>query len=155
MHPNFTKLTESLHENFERLVGMPPCSNGSLPKSIPKKGVYLFSENGKHLYVGRSNNIRNRYAGHTLPSSRQYSAAFAMILARRETGRKPSYRQGADSRKGLMEDVQFCEVFERQKSRIRTMDFRFVEEVRPLEQTLLEIYCAVVLNTEFNDFDNH
>jgi len=155
MDQKFATLTESLHGSFERLIAMDAFSNGALPRLMPKSGIYLFSEAGKHLYIGRSNNIRNRYAAHTLPSSKQNSAAFAMILSRKETGRKASYRQGADSRKGLMEDVEFCEVFERQKARIRAMDFRWVEEPRPSQQTLLEVYCAVVLETIHNDFDNH
>ncbi len=155
MDKKFAEVTESLHESFKKLVAMPPISGAKITGRLPRRGVYLFSEAGHHLYVGRSNNIRNRYAAHTLPSSKQYSAAFAMILARKETGRKASYRQGPDTRKELMNDVDFCEVFERQKARVRAMDFRCVEEIRPVQQTLLEVYCAIVLGTPFNDFDNH
>ena len=35
------------------------------------------------------------------------------------------------------------------------MDYRCVEETDPTKQALLEIYCAAVLATEHNDFDNH
>jgi hypothetical protein len=34
------------------------------------------------------------------------------------------------------------------------MDFRFVEEVDPTAQCLLEIYCTVALRTRHNDFEN-
>jgi len=155
MDHKFLELTESLHGSFEKLLALQPCSDGNLPKVMPLRGVYLFSESGAHLYVGRSNGIRKRYKAHTLPSSKQYSAAFAMLLARKATGRKASYRQGSESRTALMTDSEFCKVFEEQKRRIRRMDFRWVEESRPLQQTLLEVYCAVVLQTIHNDFDNH
>lgn len=33
------------------------------------KGVYLFSEGERHLYVGRSDNFRRRYGHHSNPGS--------------------------------------------------------------------------------------
>lgn len=150
MDPKFAAFTEELHGTFERLMGMVPITDGFLPTNLPQRGVYLFSEGGKHLYVGRSNSIRNRYFGHSRPGATQNSAAFAMILSREETGRKASYRAGPDSRSGLMLDPTFSEVFSRQKARIRAMEFRCVEEKRPVQQTLLEVYCAVVLGARYN-----
>jgi hypothetical protein len=41
------------------------------------------------------------------------------------------------------------------KDRIRAMDFRAVEETDQTRQTLLEVYCAVVLETPYNDFGTH
>jgi hypothetical protein len=149
MHPDFARVTESLHASFERLLNFTPLHGGKFPTEIPIRGVDLFSEFGKHLYVGRSNNIRNRYAAHTLPSSKQYSAAYAMILSRHETGRKAGCRPGADSRKGLTQNAEFFKVFERQKRRITAMDFRYVEEINTAAAE------AIVLKTHFNDFDNH
>jgi hypothetical protein len=35
------------------------------------------------------------------------------------------------------------------------MDVRFVQEVNPTRQALLEVYVAAVLGTPHNDFDNH
>jgi hypothetical protein len=35
------------------------------------------------------------------------------------------------------------------------MEIRFVEETHPVRQALLEIYVATVLETPYNDFDNH
>jgi len=134
---------------------MVPTTDGFLPNDLPERGVYLFSEGDRHLYVGRSNGIRKRYFGHTRPGATHNSAAFAMILSREETGRKASYRPGPDSRNGLMLDSLFSNVFSRQKERVRAMAFRCVEEARPVQQTLLEIYCAVVLSARYNDFDNH
>lgn len=35
------------------------------------------------------------------------------------------------------------------------MDIRYVEEIDPVKQTLLEVYVATVLDTRYNDFENH
>lgn len=80
-------------------------------------------------------------------------AAFAFRLAREATGRTvASYKAGLDSRAGLISDAAFLEAFTNAKARIRAMDYRFVEEREQTRQALLEIYCAVVLETPFNTF---
>ena len=66
-----------------------------------------------------------------------------------------AYRAGEGSRAGLMLDPKFAAAFNAAKARIRKMDYRYVEEVDQNRQALLEIYCAVVLNTPFNDFGTH
>ena len=35
------------------------------------------------------------------------------------------------------------------------MEFRAVEESDPIRQALLEMYCAITLETAYNDFDVH
>ena len=156
MHPTFARLLEGLHPKYEQLVTMSPCSEGNLPKDMPKQGVYLFSEGGHHLYVGRSNKLRVRYGRHCNPGATHRMAAFAFKLAREATGKTTaSYKTGADSRKGLMENPEFSTAFKAAKTRIRQMEFRFVEETDQNAQALLEIYCTLVLNARFNDFNTH
>lgn len=156
MHPTFAQLLEGLHPKFEQLVRMTPCRYGSLPKAMPKQGVYLFTENGNHLYVGRSNKIRARYGRHCNPSATHRMAAFAFKLAREATGKTTaSYKPGDESRKGLMLTPEFRAAFETAKARIRQMDFRFVEESDQNAQALLEIYCTLALNAKYNDFNTH
>lgn len=156
MHPTFTRLLEGLHPKYERLIAMPPCTAGRLPKPMPKQGVYLFSEGGYHLYVGRSNNIRGRYGRHCNPGATHRMAAFAFKLAREMTGKTiASYRAGEDSREGLMLNPEFISAFKAAKTRIRNMEFRYVEETDQNAQALLEIYCTLALNARFNDFDTH
>ena len=83
-------------------------------------------------------------------------AAFAFQLARETTGRAiAAYRAGPDSRAGLMLDPAFAAAFVAAKQRIRAMEYRYVEETDQTRQALLEIYCAVVLNTPYNDFATH
>jgi hypothetical protein len=134
----------------------PPCAYGKLPKTMPKQGVYLFSEKGTFLYVGRSNKIRLRYGRHCNPGATHRMAASAFKLAREATGKTTaSYKVGDDSRKGLMLNAEFRTAFEAAKARIRQMDFRFVEESDQNAQALLEIYCTLALNAKYNDFNTH
>ncbi len=83
-------------------------------------------------------------------------AAFAFRLAREATGNLvATYKKGEGSRAELMKDEAFITAFTNAKARIRAMDLRFVEEVDPTRQALLEIYVSVVLSTPYNDFDTH
>ncbi len=156
MHPRFTAVAESLHGSYERLIASAPMKAGHLWPREKVRGVYLFSEGGSDLYVGRTNNLKSRYGGHCLPSSPHGHAAFAFRLARETTGNvKATYRTGEGSRASLAADPAFGEVFSAAKARVRAMDFRWVEEADPVRQCLLEVYVAVVLQTPYNDFDNH
>src|SRR5579864_2736844 len=123
MHPKFAGITNSLHASFERLVTETPISGGSFKANVPRRGVYLFSESGTHLYVGRSNDIRGRYGRHCNPGATHRMAAFAFRLAREQTGRlKATYKPGEGSRNSLMEDPTFRSAFVAAKARIRKMD---------------------------------
>lgn len=156
MNPKFAALTESLDDSFRRLISMDSVRDQQFPRSMIKQGVYLFSERDQHLYVGRSNHIRRRYGRHCNLGATHRMAAFAFRLARESTGNiKASYKSGENSRDGLMDNEEFRSAFEEAKLRIRKMDFRFVEETDQIRQALLEVYCAVVLNARYNDFDNH
>jgi len=156
MDPKFAMLVETLAPKLERLLGMSPLAYGTLSSNMPKSGVYLFTEKGRHLYVGRSNVLRSRHGRHCRPGATHRQAAFAFQLARETTGRTvASYRSGEDSREGLMLDPVFAAAFSAAKERIRQMEYRYVEEVDQNRQALLEIYCAVVLATPYNDFGTH
>ncbi len=54
-----------------------------------------------------------------------------------------------------MFDPAFAAAFTAAKERIRQMEYRYVEEADQNRQALLEIYCAVVLATPYNDFGTH
>jgi hypothetical protein len=54
-----------------------------------------------------------------------------------------------------MLNSEFVVAFKTAKARIREMDFRYVEETDQNAQALLEIYCTLVLNARYNDFDTH
>jgi hypothetical protein len=61
MHPRIAAFVEHLHPAYERLISQDHCFHRSLPKGMPEQRVYLFSEAGRPLYVGRSRNLRTRY----------------------------------------------------------------------------------------------
>jgi hypothetical protein len=156
MDPKFAALVETLAPKLDRLILMKPLAYGALPRDMPKSGVYLFTEAGRHLYVGRSNVLRGRHGRHCRAGATYRQAAFAFQLAREATGRTAvAYRAGEGSRAGLMLDPVFAKAFAAAKERIRRMEYRYVEEADQNRQALLEIYCAVVLETPYNDFGTH
>lgn len=156
MHPRFAAVADSLHSSYERLIASAPMPAGHRWPREQVRGVYLFSEGDLPLYVGRTNHVQRRHGLHSRPSAQHNQAVFAFKLARHETGNlRPAYTSGEGSRKFLAADPAFSKVFTAAKARVRAMDFRWVEETDPVRQCLLEVYVAVVLETPYNDFDNH
>jgi len=151
----FKKFVEMLHPSFERLMQMPPLKMAALPKNLPEKCVYLFSEGDQTLYVGRTRRLRQRLRQHSIAGAQHNQAVFAFRLAREKTGRLTAAYSAKGSRVALSADPQFAEAFTQAKARVRSMDLRFVEETDPLRQALLEIYVSIVLGTKYNDFDTH
>jgi hypothetical protein len=115
----------------------------------------LFSQNGQHLYVGRTNNLRARLRGHCSDASGHFSATFAFRIARQNSGRTKATYTSKGSRADLCNDEIFRPIFEDAKLQIANMDVRYVEEVDPVKQALLEVYVAIALGTRYNDFENH
>jgi predicted GIY-YIG superfamily endonuclease len=156
MEAAFARYVESLHPSFERLVAMVPVTIATLPRDAPKECVYLFSENGKHLYVGRTRHLKQRMRQHSVPSSQHNQAVFAFRLAREATGRLIAKYSGDGRRASLAtDDGAFAAAFKSAKERVRAMQVRYVEETDPLRQALLEIYVSIVLATPYNDFNTH
>ena len=140
MHDKFRAYTEALHPKFETLMGVIPVTTGTLPREIKGAGVYMFSENGRHLYVGRTRNVRSRYGQHTRTGTGHNNAPFAFKLARETTGiLKSTYKSDETSRANLMFNSDFLGAFNAALARMRAMEFRFVEEKDPTRQCLLEI----------------
>jgi len=156
MDAKFVAHVESLRPKLHDLLAMESVSPSRLPRDMPRAGVYLLSENGRNLYVGRSNHIRSRIGRHCRPGATHRMVAFAFRLAREATGNeRATYKKGQGSRDALMQDTKFVAAFIEAKARIASMDLRFVGESDPVRQGLLELYAAVVLDTPYNDFDTH
>ena len=155
MHPHFAEVVDSLHPSYRELLKMLPVTISTLPSNTPKSGIYLFTETSQHLYVGRSNRLRNRVRNHGAKGSTENVAAFAFKIARRSTGNVKATYKTDGSRKALMQQPEFVQAFQDAKARIRNMEVRFVEEPDQLRQAVLEMYISVVLETPFNDFDTH
>ncbi len=150
MNVRFAACVHELEPKFAALLQANPFKICNTPTNIPKSGIYLFSENTTHLYVGRSANIRNRLKNHC--HGHENTAAFAFLLARQKTGNlTPSYRKEG-SRSELMTQPLFKEAFFSAIERIKRMDVRVVEEPDPIRQTLLELYVSIAVGTPHNSF---
>ncbi len=136
---------------------MLPVTIASLPKDAPLQGIYLFSEKGQFLYVGRTmrQSLRQRLRQHSIDSAQHNQAVFAFKIAREVTGHLHPGYTATDSRKARCADPQFAKAFLEAKRRIRVMELRYIDESDALRQTLLEICVAVALRTPYNDFDTH
>jgi len=155
MVSEFDKLVKSLEPKYIKLVSMTPVKFCALPRPLPKRGIYLFSEGNKHLYVGRTNRLRERLRSHCVPSATHFTATFAFRLAREESGFIKATYKTSGSRAGLVRHKQFGPAFSQAKARVAQMDIRYIEETDAVSQALLEIYVATDLKTPYNDFDNH
>jgi hypothetical protein len=149
MDARFTQLIGNLALKAKALMEMAPLTNGDLPTGMPKKGVYLFSEDGVHMYAGRSNNLSTRYRGHYQRGPE--TAAFAFQLTREKTNNLKAAYKSKGSREWLMKQLDFAKAFTAAKARIRQMEFRYVEEDHQIAQTLLEIYVAVILKPDITN----
>ena len=156
MNETFRQHVEALHPAFERLVAATPFKFADLGgQLVPQKGIYLFSEDGQHLYIGRTDNIRRRLQDHCRQGSTHNQASFAFHLAREEQEvLKPTYKTEG-SRQHLVSQDAFVKSFVAQKARLRAMDIRTVEEADANRQALLEMYASIALGTPYNDFNNH
>lgn len=155
MNKRFLDVVHSLEPSCQRLLAMTPVTPATLPRSIPKAGIYLFSEGDRHLYVGRTRNIRGRIARQSRPSATHRMAAFAFRLARETTNNLTATYKEKGSRANLMQSPTFRLAFDKAKRRVRAMDLRFVGENDPVRQAVLEIYVALSLETPYNDFDTY
>src|SRR5712691_7781345 len=108
MHELFASYIDTLHPSFERLVNMTPVKIGDLRKPLPERCVYLFSENGAALYVGRTNHFRRRMRQHSIDAAQHNQAVLAFRLARAETGKTVASYSEIGSRSALVLDPQFA-----------------------------------------------
>ena len=159
MHEGFRAHIDLLPAAFTRLLEMEPVDRQTVRSRLspkePVAGIYLFSELNRHLYVGRSNNLRKRILTHGQAGSRHNEAAFAVRIAREMTGKVVAAYSGDEVRAALAGNEDFKLAFREAKRRVSEMTVRFVAEPDPVRQCLLEVYVATALGTPYNDFDNH
>ena len=153
MDDTFKTFIYGLHDKYQALIAMSPVTIDTVPNNCPTGGVYLFSENGKPLYAGRTKRkIKTRLKGH-VNTAKDCPFAWHLALESTEIKRVPYTKEG--SRKSLLSQPHFMKSYEEAKIRIRKMEVRFVGESDPVKQALLEIYVAVVSGAKYNDFDTH
>ncbi|HEX9871747.1 MAG TPA: GIY-YIG nuclease family protein [Candidatus Tectomicrobia bacterium] len=146
-------IVAEVKRKVNELLSSPKMEITRLPADMPMAGIYLFSEGGLPLYVGRTNNLKKRLQYHVRSNHNQ--ATFAFLLARHETGRlKATYRRQG-SRPDLLNERRFRVAFDAARKRVRMMEVRFIGETDPIKQALLEIFTALQTRARYNDFDNH
>lgn len=147
----FQSLVDRILPLYHQLLNAKPAQKRGFPRKPRISGVYLFTDpsNGKHLYVGRTNRIRERWTEHSTNNHNQ--APFALKIAREATNIERDYK-GVKKQFENFPELK-CE-FDAARERIREMEFRYVEVDCANEQCLLEFYAAVTLNTPYNDFEN-
>lgn len=110
-------------------------------------GIYVFYENDKPVYVGRTNKnrMRKRIQEHSRLSSNKNSASFAFLL----------YNY---NKKNKQKEVEvYNPDFLKAKERISKMKIKILEINDPIIQTILEPYIAFKLETtsKHNKFITH
>jgi hypothetical protein len=106
MKRKFTEMMAEVERRYDALRTSPPFKCGEAPVSLAgKAGIYLFSEKGKPLYVGRTDDLRKRLANHRHRSHN--TATFAFLLARHATDKKEASYQSSGSR-DLRGHVAIC-----------------------------------------------
>ncbi len=135
---DWAKVEAKLPGYLEALLASEAFGRGPGRRPPPREhGVYLFTEAGWHLYVGRCglteraakrggghSNFGTRLAGHTRPSSAHNQATFAWRLAVEAIDGK--FEDLPTVRADLQQDSRFRREFVRQKERVSAMDFRVV-----------------------------
>lgn len=96
MDARFGALVETLAPKLELLIRCPPLSDGELPQDMPLSEVYLFSEAGRHLYVGLSNGLWSRYSRHCRPGGDPSPSRLRVPARTRIDGQDEGILQGRD-----------------------------------------------------------
>lgn len=163
----FERLLQQLDPHLERLLACSVHSrdrkSGTKHVAVPHApGVYLFTENGEHRYIGRSKDLNNRFGQHVGRASGHNEAPFAFNIAK-GAAQRTGFATGGVTREALDADEEFNNrFFGPAKARVRAMEFRFVlfdpetPDVDALS-TVFEVYASMILATdvEFNVFATH
>ena len=152
----FNKFIQIMPELLQSLKKSEAFEITDRTQTIPKSGVYVFYENNKPIYVGRSNNVKGRLLQHGRESSGHNQATFAFILAKEQMKvDKEAHKKAQITRKELEGAPGFEQEFSEQRIRVRKMKIRLIEIDDQTTQALFEIYAALVLETPYNDFGTH
>jgi len=155
MNERFKKLADRMPLRLQSLLEQPLISIDDIGiTQVPQKGVYVFFEDNKPIYVGRSNRLKKRIKEHSQISSDHYSATLAFRIAKQNTSTLQKKERKLTNQQ-LMSNSDFVEKFKAAKDRIARTKARFIEIEDQIEQAMFEIYASLALKTELNDFSTH
>ncbi len=149
MTKEFDRMVAEMPDLLRRLQSGDLLSRDNIG-DIPQCGIYVLYENGRPIYVGRSDHLRSRLLGHSRPSSGHNSATFAFNLAKEEAA-----NEGIDisqRRKQLENDPAFEPLFSEAKKRVSQMQIRVILVDDAALQAVFEVYVALALETPYNAF---
>jgi hypothetical protein len=134
-----------------------------------ERGVYLFSEAGRHLYVGRTGitarsrsqggtpitSFRHRFDQHTQPGRPPGASSFAnrLMLERAAELDLVVPNDWWGDRKTTASDIY--DLYKAAKVRVGAMQCRsvtFADDSKGVRSTVAELYVHVHLKTPYNDF---
>jgi len=151
MNEKFNEIINTFPSLMKRINNSPFITKDDF-KNLPKKGIYVFYENGLPIYVGRTNRMKNRLMEHSQQSSGHTSATFAFNLAKEKA--KNTTIDLDQRRKDLETDPLFSSIYAEQKVRVSKMKIKVIDIEDPVVQTLFEVYAHLELKTQ-NEFENH
>jgi hypothetical protein len=151
MHQRFQSYMEQLPELYEQLISkqLLPVKAAGLDE-IP--AIYVFYEEGRAVHVGRTRNLKGRIQGHR--NKNHYSASFAFKRARKRGGYEKASYKPEGSRSDLANGV-LKEIFLDEIEKVKGMQLRYLKVKDPILQYLLELYSAMELGTELDEFNTH
>ncbi len=155
MSARFGKLVDKMPTNLKLLLEQPPITIDKIGITrIPQKGIYVFFEDNKPIYVGHSNRLKERLKEHSSNSSDHYSATLAFRIAKKNA---PTIQidMKRQTNQQLMKNRDFVNKFKAAKERITRVKIRYIPIEDQIEQAIFEIYAHLELDTELNDFDTH
>lgn len=164
----WAKLMSWLPEMLDELLASEVFDADRRPPTA-QHGIYLFSEGGAHLYVGRTGitarsrakggtpvtSFRHRFDQHIQPGRPPGASSFAnrLLLERATAVGLAVPDDWWESRNGATSAVY--DVYKAAKARIGAMDCRVVafnDDIKGVRSTLAEVFVHVQLGTPYNDF---
>ena len=117
---------------------------------LKEMGIYVFYENEIPVYIGRTNNIKQRLKNHLTEDRGYAKATFAFLKAAKKFNGQQKL-----SRKEKFNDPDFKQHFLNALDEISQMKVKFINIDNQEEQHILEIFFAMEYKTEYNTFKNH
>ena len=137
---------------LDKLKACPP-ETFPTRKKLPDSGIYVFYEDKRPIYVGRSNQIHKRIQIHGTESAPPGKASFAFRLLAKKCNFEIGNRTGTDRSQKAKEHAG---EFRKQKQRVRRMQVRAVAVSDVTESYFFEAYAILALGTtKFNKFEPH
>jgi hypothetical protein len=151
MNAKFEKINNTFPALMEKLNKSHYITKEDL-KKVPDRGIYIFYDGKKPIYVGRSERMRSRLREHSQQSSGHTSATFAFNLAKSRAKKLGIDISG--NRKILEQDPHFSPIYKEEKTRVSKMKIKVIRIDNPIKQTLFEVYASMELKTQ-QDWGTH